>query len=391
MLVTNSDFKGITKIADSGPDQFLVRIKVKSKSDPAIIVQRERKKEIRTLDQAIKIRNEFTEEALREIARREFLGSTFGQIIEDWETGVFSGKIFTVRTVNPLTLDDYSRALRKYMSDWWKRPASEITSAEVAQRFYSIHQNGMSRSVILKLKGALNAIFDWAITSGRVRGIHQSPAKMAPVYGRKNEKQQPILNLQEIRKLIAAAQEYNHDWRHHWLFALHSGVRNGEAYALEWTDIDLENRRLFINKSFNKRTNKTGPTKAGYWREVPINEELARLLMELRAKYSATSKYVLPRIHTWNKGEQARVLRNFCKLIGITEINFHALRACFATQLLRNGVEAARVMRICGWRELSTMQRYIRLSGVDIVGVTDSLKFTTDSEAMNKVVNLFKV
>lgn len=72
------------------------------------------------------------------------------------------------------------------------------------------------------------------------------------------------------------------------------------------------------------------------------------------------------------------------------EINFHALRACFATQLLRNGVEPARVMRICGWKELSTMQRYIRLSGVDIAGVTDSLKFTSGDEAVNKVVNLFK-
>ena len=112
--------------------------------------------------------------------------------------------------------------------------------------------------------------------------------------------------------------------------------------------------------------------------------------MKLRAQRSATSKFVLPRIHAWNKGEQARVLRNFCKLIGIPEINFHALRACFATQLLRNGVEAARVMRICGWAELATMQRYIRLSGVDVAGVTDSLKFTSGDAAVGKIVNLFK-
>lgn len=83
------------------------------------------------------------------------------------------------------------------------------------------------------------------------------------------------------------------------------------------------------------------------------------------------------------------MLRDFCKLIGIPEINFHALRACFATQLLRNGVEPARVMKIAGWKDLNTMMRYVRLSGVDVAGVTDSLKFTSGDEAVGKIVKLF--
>jgi hypothetical protein len=46
-------------------------------------------------------------------------------------------------------------------------------------------------------------------------------------------------------------------------------------------------------------------------------------------------------------------------------------------------------MKICGWKELETMQRYIRLAGVEVEGVTDSLKFTSSDEAMAKVVKLF--
>lgn len=386
----NSDFKGIRQINTAGLDQFAVCIKVKSKIDPTNAIQRERKKNIQTLEQAIAIKNQLLDEAQREIARRDFLGSTFGQIVEDWETGVFTKKIFTARVINERTLEDYGQVLRNYVRDWWKRPAAEITPAEISQRLYVIHtEKGKSRGVQLKLRSAINIIYEWAILAGRIQGVQQSPGKNVTLFGRKVEKRQPILTLQEIRKLLEAAREYNHEWQPHWLFSLHTGARSGESYALEWSDVDLENRRLFINKSFSKRTNKVGPTKAGYWREVPINDELSRLLMELRAKYSASSKHVLPRIHSWNKGEQARVLRQFCQLIGITEINFHALRACFATQLLRNGVEAARVMKICGWRELATMQTYIRLAGVEITGVTDSLKFTSADEAVGKVVNLF--
>ena len=384
------DSKGIKQIAESGPDQFLVRIKVKSKTDPTVVVQRERQKGIRTLEQAVKIRNELLSEAQREVARREYLGSTLGQIVEDWEAGIVTNRIFSARPITKTTLEDYGQVLRNYVFDWWKRPASEILPAEVSQRLHYIHvEKGKSRGVQLKLRSALNTIYEWAISAGRINGVQFSPAKDVPLIGRKIEKQKPILNLQQIRKLLDAARGYDHAWFPIWLFCLHTGARSGEAYAIEWTDIDLENGRLFINKSFNKRQKTIGSTKAGYWREVPINSELSRLLMELRAKHAATSNFVLPRITNWDRGAQARVLREFCKLIGIPQINFHALRACFATQLLRNGVEAARVMKICGWKELETMQRYIRLAGVEVEGVTDSLKFTSGDEAMAKVVNLF--
>ena len=89
---------------------------------------------------------------------------------------------------------------------------------------------------------------------------------------------------------------------------------------------------------------------------------------------TGSSKYVLPRSWEWDKGLQARVLRRFCYLHGLPSVKFHTLRACFATQMLRSGVEAAKVMKICGWKELKTMQLYIRLAGIEIQGITENLK-----------------
>ncbi len=47
-------------------------------------------------------------------------------------------------------------------------------------------------------------------------------------------------------------------------------------------------------------------------------------------------------------------------------------------------------MKICGWKDLDVMTRYIRLAGIDESGATDCLKLITPREAMDKVVDLFK-
>jgi ribulose bisphosphate carboxylase small subunit len=47
-------------------------------------------------------------------------------------------------------------------------------------------------------------------------------------------------------------------------------------------------------------------------------------------------------------------------------------------------------MKICGWRDIKTMQRYIRLAGIDEAGVTEALRFIPTEEAvMEKVVSMY--
>ncbi|MBK9039138.1 MAG: hypothetical protein IPL83_08250 [Bdellovibrionales bacterium] len=49
-------------------------------------------------------------------------------------------------------------------------------------------------------------------------------------------------------------------------------------------------------------------------------------------------------------------------------------------------------MKICGWKDLKTMQRYIRLAGIDEAGATEALRFIPTEEAvMEEVANIFPV
>jgi hypothetical protein len=50
-----------------------------------------------------------------------------------------------------------------------------------------------------------------------------------------------------------------------------------------------------------------------------------------------------------------------------------------------------KVMKIGGWKDIKTMQIYLRLAGVDERGATNSLRFLPSDEAvMGHVVELFK-
>ncbi len=45
----------------------------------------------------------------------------------------------------------------------------------------------------------------------------------------------------------------------------------------------------------------------------------------------------------------------------------------FATLLISSGVAPTIVMKVCGWKDLKTMQRYIRLAGIEEMGATEGL------------------
>ena len=54
--------------------------------------------------------------------------------------------------------------------------------------------------------------------------------------------------------------------------------------------------------------------------------------------------------------------------------------------LQRQGIPAAIVMKIAGWKDLKTMQRYIRLAGVEVTGATDKLSVLPPEEVAANVV-----
>lgn len=282
--------------------------------------------------------------------------------------------------------------------------ASEISRKEARELLYGVKAQGKKHAFCKHLKSVINTIYTWGIDEGIIKGVRE-----APVYGVELEKEREettpeILTIEQIRTLLRKAREQGHPWYPIWVAAVFTGCRSGELQEIKRMDIEIippeeaekqegipvYHRRyglIRIRRNWNTRLKAIGPTKAGYWRTVPISSELYRFLtVELNLNSLDPDDYVLPHYSDWKSGYQAQILRGFCEANGLPSVRFHTLRACFATQLIATGVPATVVMKIAGWKDLKTMQRYVRLAGIDEAGATEGLSFIpTDPAVMERL------
>ena len=340
---------------------------------------------IKTHDEAVAEEKKLFRFCEKKMAEKEMNGQRLSALIDRWSkhtiyTRVTSGEVSEKMVLN----------YRSIMLDWLKphlsTPASFVTAYMVTEIARSKRAEGYSVSQLTKFRCMIRSIYEFGIAYGIVPKGTKIPSPEFK-FARSKEFVPEILSTDEILKLVDEAIKRKHPWRHVWAMALLTGMRSGELLALSWSDVDLDNGMMRVSKSYEVAKKTIKSTKAGYWRDVPIGDELTRVLEELKP-ITGQEEFVLPRLSNWDNGGQAHVLRNFCKEIGITSIRFHTLRACFATQLLRSGVEAVKVMKVCGWRDLSTMQRYVRYAGIEVMGVTNKISVLPPIDPTQKVVSL---
>lgn len=373
-------------IEENGKKRLYIEVNVRCKNHPSGRITRKRRLDNVELGsaKAKAVERELLKEIQNEKARRDLLGVSWDKLLNLYETAEYPNVLAGAHVQSKQTFNEALRALRKWTSEWNEIIASQITCMDVTRLFHKLKENELSDSMIGKIRGDIKKVFDFGILHYHVAGIERSPTTGVTIKSRKRMRTE-ILNEDEIKKLLLYGREYEPSWYYIWAFAIYTGARDGELYALKWSDIDEKDDIITIQRSFNKAMGEYKGTKTDEWRKVSICKPLKNIIEELKTirehdiargecKYP---EFVLPRPGRWQSGEQARILRAFCEEIGITPVCFHTLRACFATELLKRGVPVPRVMRVGGWKSVKTMMHYVRLAGIEDKGITDPLDFQT--------------
>lgn len=281
------------------------------------------------------------------------------------------------------TVINYQSYLGKWAAPHWKdRDLKSITRDDVYtvvyERFDPTHSPSSRKTLLKQIK----RIFQLAMEEGL---LDRNPAVGITV--NVPEVEQDVLTNEEVKTFLQASKDTQHRFFPIWVMALGTGMRSGELFALNWSDLDLEAKLISVTKQW---TNKDGfgPTKSRRSRVVPISDELTLFLKELKLK--TETENVLPRLREWENGEQAQVTREFCESIGVTSVKFHDLRATFITNLLARGVPLAVVMSIVGHSQLKTTNGYLRKAGVEVKGWTNKLGYGVPGDQSGTLLSLVK-
>lgn len=155
---------------------------------------------------------------------------------------------------------------------------------------------------------------------------------------------------------------------------LSTGLRIGEACALEWGDIDLENGTIAINKTYNKNLKflSTAKTQSGN-RVISVDKKTLRslklyqmrqrqLFNEVGARVSEVV-FATPTRKYFNASVRQSALDTRCKEAGIERFTFHAFRHTHASLLLNAGISYKELQYHLGHANISmTLDTYGHLS-----------------------------
>ena len=180
-----------------------------------------------------------------------------------------------------------------------------------------------------------------------------------PMKGIKLLKEPPgrlrFLSEEEIKRLL---QELPAGSKLIILVAMYTGMRRSEILNLNWSNVDLKNRILVVEK-----------TKTNERRIIPINDSLFSQLQELSAKKK--SEVVFAECRT-------NLRRNFTdalKRANVRDFRFHDLRHTFASYLVMSGASIKVVQQLLGHKDLKMTMRYSNLSNEHLQEAVGKLNY----------------
>jgi len=127
------------------------------------------------------------------------------------------------------------------------------------------------------------------------------------------------------------------------VLALETAMRQGEIAGLDWTNINVPQRRLYLPM-----------TKNGSSRGVPLSLKAIAVLESLPERPGP----VFPGVTT---EAIKRAFRNACKRAGIEGLHFHDLRHEATSRFFEKGLNMMEVASITGHKSLSMLRRYTHL------------------------------
>ena len=262
--------------------------------------------------------------------------------------------------VKESTYKNRLNTIEKHFKFFYRKKVNEIEPIHV-QTWQLKLAKDYSPNYVRIIQGMLSLAFDRAIILGLAK---KNPARMVGNIKSKKVKVD-FWTLEEFQKVISLL--YKGDYYEHYLFICFwllftTGLRIGEAAALQWEDIDFESGIISVTKTlYYKSMNEytfVDPKTSASIRTVVIDKDTIRELkdwMEVQKKVLKDCNFVLSYsgIPT-SKHTLPRALEKLAGLAGVHRIKIHALRHSHVALLISMGVNPLIVKDRLGHEKIQT-------------------------------------
>ena len=259
-------------------------------------------------------------------------GPEFADIAEEWWEQKQA-------TLSPNSLRNYIPAVERTVDEFGSMRIRKITPAMVEEYIHRFGMTHAAKTTATQLN-IINQIFRYARMHGHTDTVATDIVNVPRGLKKTIRLLPPERDVETVKHSI--------DYPIMGLFAyllLYSGLRRGEALALQYRDIDRQNKKIHVQKSLCAYRNapiiKTPKTEAGY-RDVPLVDALIQAIPE-----GKPTEYIFTRNgHLITDSDFDTLWGWYRKDTGITSTP-HQLRHWFATLLYDAGIdkfEAARYM-----------------------------------------------
>jgi integrase len=184
------------------------------------------------------------------------------------------------------------------------------------------------------------------------------------------KKEREALTEQELKLFLKGIE--GHRFEIQYRFILQTSCRIGELIGIQWSDIDYENRCLYIRRtmSYKYKTHswRSGsPKSQASRRTIPLTDEAIRLLEMQREKNNNLkvfpkeyAEYVfIDEAGLIKQGSyDAALKKKLCHKCGIKIISVHQLRHTFATRCVMGGMPIKVLQSILGDSSIDVVMNY---------------------------------
>lgn len=273
--------------------------------------------------------------------------------------------------LKPLTRERYKNILNvQILPQWQNVRLAEVTHADVVAWVAALQARGYAAATIRQTHRVLSLMLALAV---RDRRLSYNPAEGVRL-PRVVRKEPVFLTHEQVDRLAAACPGFELLIR----LLAYTGLRWGEATALQVKCIDLIRRRLEVVRSAIDlgRQVSYGTPKTHQRRSVPIPRSLVDdLAKHLAGKQPEDLVFCSPRgAALRNHNFRSRVFSPAAVAIGVPQLTPHDLRHTAASLAVQAGANVKAVQRMLGHASAAmTLDVYAGLFGDDLDAVADRL------------------